>query len=44
MTELRHQVRRSVLSQIQIKLSERKRGEIIEAEYSEEQSENEKAD
>ena len=32
------------LSQIQIKLSERKRGEIIEAEFSEEQSENEKAD
>ena len=32
------------LSQIQVKLSERKRGEIIEAEFSEEQSENEKTD
>ena len=32
------------LSQIQIKLSERKRGEIIEAEFSEEHSENDKAD
>ena len=32
------------LAQIQIKLSERKRGEIIEAEFSEEHSENEKAD
>ena len=32
------------LAQIQVKLSERKRGEIIEAEYSEEHSENDKAD
>lgn len=32
------------LAQIQIKLSERKRGEIIEAEFSEEHSENNETD